>query len=101
MEQFEFQIGDEFRIDHMSIYKLFRTPNKYRCRYPDKTFIVKRLSHSKLSVYYDDKRTSKKCLCDKCSKKGPEKCVDIKSIIFVCSKLQRDRAAKLKKLVKD
>lgn len=55
------------------------------------------------SVYYSDKRTSKKCKCSNCSKDNPmlglgNKCIGISYIILICSRLQREREIQLKKL---
>lgn len=94
----QFQIGDEFKINHSEIYKVMRTSNRYKCKDPDKTFIVSKLSHSRSSVYYIDGRTSRKCLCRQCDDKKIEKCIGISDIILVSPKIQREREIQLKKL---
>ena len=99
----QFEIGDEFKINHSEIYKNTNVPNRYKCKYPDKTFIISGFSKSRQSVYYSDKRTSKKCKCSNCSYNNPmlglgNKCIGIADIILVCSRLQRERDITLKKL---
>lgn len=94
----EFDIGDEFKINHRGIYKKYRVSNRYKCIDPDKTFIVSKLSQSKLSVYYIDNRTSRKCHCNKCYDDRKEKCIGVDDILLVTHRLQRQRDISLRLL---
>lgn len=74
----------------------------YKCKTPDKRFIIKRFSGSKLTIYYDDKRTNNGCRCNHCNSKPLidfEKSVNSNSIVIVESKLERLRDLKLKLLL--
>jgi len=85
------EIGDRFIIRN-----LFRRKYYYTCKNPDKEFTIKRITSSKLLVYYDDLRTNNSCNCYNCNQNKIEKCIDVCSIYIVESKKERDRNLKLK-----
>ena len=58
------EIGDKFIIDWEGIKKTY--PHIQVCEFPDLEFEVHDFSKSKLSVYYLDRRVSKKCQCQYC-----------------------------------
>ena len=84
------EIGDEFIIN-----------KKYTgCKYPNKKFIAKRLSHSNLGVYFDDFRTNIKCKCSICrfdkswgtdKENKNEKYTQVDNVIVVKKAKQRNR----------
>ena len=52
--------GDEFKIKPENV------TNRYKCRYPNKTFIIKKITNN--FILYKDNRTNIKCLCSQCRK---------------------------------
>jgi len=73
------------------------------CKYPEKKFIIKSFSASKISVYYDDLRTNNSCKCSNCQtysdKSQNLKCIGIYNIKIIKTRLQRLRDIKLKQLI--
>lgn len=73
------------------------------CKDPDKRFIIKSFSASKISVYYEDLRTNNACRCSNCrtysDKSKSLKCTGIQNIVIVETRLQRLRELKLKQLI--
>jgi len=91
-------IGDRFVINYDGLYKVY--PKLIKCKYQDKIFTIDKFSKSKISVYYKDDRTNKKCICSLCNSVSNQglKSISIYSIIIVETKLQRERNLKLKSL---
>lgn len=58
------EVGDKFVINWKGIKILY--PSVRVCKFPDLEFTVDSFSKSKLSVYYLDMRTNKKCKCQYC-----------------------------------
>lgn len=90
----KFEIGDIFVI---------RDPYKkrkyyYSCKNPNKEFSIKRITQSRLSVYYDDLRTNNSCKCHNCDQNKIERCISVNCIYIVETKKERQRHLKLKKL---
>jgi hypothetical protein len=104
----KWQIGDEFKISQDKGLR-------YKCKFPNKTFIVDRISKSGKTIVYIDNRTNIKCKCLNCSQnfnlkwsdehksyineKRPYKEVSVDLCILVRSKLQRNREIILNKLI--
>lgn len=63
-----FQIGDEFRFCNLKFGKTRRYYNsdKDKCLYPDKTFIISKVSLD--HIEYIETRTSTKCKCNRCER---------------------------------
>jgi len=93
------EVGDIFIINHKGIKKVYKGYGMCRCYAME--FTVTKLSKSKLSVYYNDLRTNRKCSCQRCRDTNLEKCVGIDSIIIVDKKLSRDRDKKIKQILKN
>ncbi len=73
------------------------------CKYPDKEFIIKSFSASKISAYYEDLRTNNACKCSNCQTYSNKcqnlKCTGIYNIKITKTRLQRLREIKLKQLI--
>lgn len=103
---YKFQIGDEFKIKGIK-----GRSKSLKCKYPDKTFTIAKVSNHG-TIYYIDTRTNKKCKCVHCRrpnqseydyKTGEMVQTNLKQlspfeIILVRSNLQRLREIKLKLL---
>lgn len=97
------EIGDKFIINWKKIISTY--PSVKVCKFPELEFTIDSFSKSKLSVYFADNRTNKKCSCDYCSKilYGRNISEGIKSIgtgdiIITQKKLAIERSRKLKSL---
>lgn len=94
------EIGDKFVIDWRGLKKVY--PNLIVCNFPHLEFTIDSLSKSKLSVYYLDRRTNKKCKCQYCSMTditGTRKySIGLNYIIITQKKLSVERDRKLKSL---
>ena len=88
--EYNFEIGDTFIIVDNKYWN-------YNCVQQNE-FIITDFTKSRLSVYYEDRRTNIKCKCNNCEKPIGEKCIGIHSIKLVRTKKQRERELKLKKL---
>lgn len=93
------EIGDIFIINHKGIKKVYSGYGSCKCA--NQEFIVSDLSKSKLSVYYDDLRTNRKCGCQRCRDKKIKKSIGVSSIIVVDKKVRRDRDKKIKQILKN
>jgi hypothetical protein len=95
----KWQEGDEFKF-----VPIKSRSERYRCLYPDKTFIVYRVSG--WNIEYLDNRTSIKCKCSTCSKMPYQKfnyqtgqmetipnlkICSLHGIVLVRTKLERNR----------
>ena len=67
----------------------------YTCKDPNKKFIIKRISGSNKTIYYDDNRTNNSCKCHNC-RGEKEKSIHYEEILIVETKFQRERDIKLK-----
>jgi len=98
------EVGDKFVINWKGIKKTY--PNVQVCKFPDLEFTVDSFSKSKLSVYYLDMRTNKKCQCQYCcitpvhtNITGSRKySIGVNDIIVTQKKLAFERDRKLKSL---
>ena len=99
------EIGDKFIINWKGITKTY--PSVKKCNFPDLEFTIDSFSKSKLSVYYHDKRTNKKCKCQQCDKENlycqDNPCsipisIGVSDIIITQKKLAIKRSNKLKRL---
>jgi hypothetical protein len=98
------EIGDKFIINWKGITKTY--PSVKKCNFPDLEFTIDSFSKSKLSVYYLDRRTNKKCQCQYCSKSiygknitNENTCsIGVADIIITQKKLAFERNKKLKSL---
>ena len=102
--EYTFQSGDEFKI------KPIKTRLRDRCLYPDKKFIISKITRT--NIYYFDNRTNKKCKCRRCvdqlhreynqltgeNELTGLKLIDSSEIELVRSKNQRQREILLKLL---
>lgn len=86
------EIGDRFVIRNSYNKRKYY----YTCKNPNKEFTIKRITQSKLSVYYDDLRTNNSCKCYNCNQDKTERCIGVSCIYIVESKKERDRNLKLK-----
>jgi len=89
------EIGDKFIIDWKRISK---NQNIKMCYLPDLEFTIDRFTKSKMSIYFSDNRTNKKCKCLICSYNKTEKCIGLYNIIITQKKISIDRSNKLKRL---
>jgi hypothetical protein len=100
----EFKSGDEFKINPKFLGR--------RCTAKNKTYIIHHISKYGVLVYYRDSRTNIKCTCAQCRPTNPWgsaqvkdemgnvlKHVHIGNIIFIQSKIQRNRDISLKFLL--
>ena len=93
------EVGDKFIINWRGLKKVY--PNLIVCNFPHLEFTIDSLSKSKLSVYYLDMRTNKKCKCQYCSMTiiGIKKySIGLNNIIITQKKLSVERDRKLKSL---
>jgi hypothetical protein len=99
------EIGDKFIINWKKIRSTY--PSVKACNFPELEFTIDAFSKSKLSVYYHDKRTNKKCSCSLCCKKSNyidinpctvPICIGVDSIVVTQKKLAIERDKKLKDL---
>ena len=93
------EVGDKFIINWKGIKKTY--PSVHVCKFPDLEFTVDSFSKSKLSVYYLDMRTNKKCKCRYCcitNVKGTIGSIGVNDIIITNKKLAFERDRKLKSL---
>ncbi len=94
------ETGDKFIIDWKGIRKTY--PYIQVCKFPDLEFEVQDFSKSKLSVYYLDKRTSKKCQCQYCcitdTSGKMQYSIGVNDIIITRKRLQIERDKKLESL---
>lgn len=58
----DIEVGDLFVITRKGRYR------NRPCPYADKVFVVKSITNSGLSVYYEDGRTNIRCKCINCSR---------------------------------
>lgn len=91
------EIGDRFIINWKKLIE-YPSLKRYQCYFPDLEFTIDHFSISKLSVYFLDNRTNKKCKCSICSNNDTEKCIGISDIILTRKKISIERSNKLKKL---
>jgi hypothetical protein len=92
-------IGDIFIINHKGIKKTYSGYGMCKC--PLLEFTVVDFSKSKLSVYYDDLRTNRKCGCYRCLDIKTRKSIGVSDIIIVDNKLSRNRDKKIKQILKN
>jgi hypothetical protein len=98
------EIGDKFIINWKRIISAY--PSVKLCKFPDLEFTIESFSKSKISVYYLDNRTNKKCKCQYCGKsiygnniKNNNTCsIGVADIIITKKKLSIERDNKLKRL---
>lgn len=102
---YDLEIGDKFTIDWNKITKIYSGVRK--CKFPDLEFTIHSFSKSRLSVYFIDKRTNKKCSCNYCDRALPlcknikeegTKSIGISDIIITQKRLSVERSLKLKSL---
>jgi hypothetical protein len=90
------EIGDKFIIDWYN-HEL-KYPGLIHCKFPNMEFTITKFSKSGISVYFEDRRTNKKCKCTICKSVNIVKCVAVYNIIITKKRLQVEREAKLKQL---
>ena len=95
------EIGDKFIINWKKI--IITYPIVEVCKFPELEFTIDSFSKSKLSVYFLDSRTNKKCSCDYCTKTGSffdykVKSIGTTDIIITQKNLAIERSKKLKSL---
>jgi hypothetical protein len=93
------EIGDIFIINHKGIKKVYSGYGMCRCYKQE--FEVSKFTKSKLSVYYDDLRTNRKCSCPSCRDKNKTKCIGVDNIIIIDTKVSRVRDKKINKILKN
>ena len=89
------EIGDKFIINWKEIRN--RYPSVRPCNFPDMEFTINSF-RSKISIYYLDNRTNKKCKCQQCDTPSSIRGIGILDIIITQKKLSFDRDRKLKQL---
>lgn len=96
-------IGDKFVINWVLIKNNY--PGIRVCKFPELEFTIESFSKSRLSVYFIDKRTNKKCSCTYCDKvlygkniKEGSKSIGVADIIITQKRLAVERSLKLKRL---
>ena len=100
------EIGDLFIIFDKNKGKSRRNIGvnfSYTCKDPNKKFIIKRLSGSNKTIYYNDNRTNNNCECHNCHNciGEKEKSIRYEEILIVETKFQRERDIKLKTILKE
>jgi hypothetical protein len=90
------EIGDKFIINWKYIKSIY--PYLTICKDPYKEFVAKRFTKSKISIYFDDNRTNKKCKCQICIKSEIEKSIGVSYCILTIKRIAIERHNKLKKL---
>ena len=97
------EIGDKFIINWKKVSAVY--PGIKICKFPDLEFKIESFSKSRLSVYFIDKRTNKKCSCAYCDKvlhdkniKEGAKSIGVDDIIITQKRLSVERSLKLKSL---
>lgn len=97
------EIGDKFVINWKKVSAVY--PGIKICKFPELEFTIESFSKSKLSVYFIDKRTNKKCSCTYCDKvlhgkniKEGSKSIGVADIIITQKRLSVERSLKLKSL---
>ena len=97
------EVGDKFIINWKKVSAVY--PGIKICKFPYLEFTIDSFSKSKLSVYFIDKRTNKKCSCTYCDKmlhgkniKEGAKSIGVTDIIITQKKLAIERSRKLKEL---
>ena len=104
MDDYKFEIGDEFVINHKNIEKLYK--GLVKCTEPNKVFSIEKFSKSGISVYYYDNRTNIKCKCQQCDQikdifRMGQKSIGISQILLVRTYKQKLREIKLNKILKN
>ena len=92
----EIEIGDIFIINWKRLKSIY--PSVRQCNFPDREFVIHDFSNSKMSVYYLDNRTNKKCKCKQCSTQNQLKCIGISDIIVTQKRISINRQNKLKSI---
>ena len=90
------EVGDKFVINWKGIKKTYT--NVKVCKFPELEFTVDSFSKSKLSVYYLDMRTNKKCQCQYCGIPKIKYSIGAHDIIITQKRLAFERDRKLKSL---
>lgn len=98
------EIGDKFIINWKKIISTYS--NVKSCKFPHSEFTIDSFSKSKLSVYFIDNRTNKKCHCVYCDKvlygnnikEEGTKSIGVADITITQRKLAIERSRKLKSL---
>ena len=90
------EVGDSFIINWKNY------PERSRCKFPNKKFIVKKVHFDE--IHFDDFRTNKKCDCSICNYSWimnypditTKRKVNISRVIVTEKRLEREREIKLK-----
>lgn len=92
------EIGDYFIINWKHIVNIYK--NIKVCKFPNREYTIHNFSKSKLSVYYLNEKTNRKCNCDKCSNPSTIQSIGISDIIVTNTKKAIERDKKIKSILK-